>query len=406
MLKTLATKVTVQNVNGQKKATEVHFEHQDRPYKVRVRKEVIMAGGAINTPQVLLLSGIGPKDELNRLNIPVVHELPGVGKNLQNHVSFFLSFTLKKTDNYNDLDWAEVMNYILKREGPMTSTGMSQVTARANSKYADPAGNYPDLQVFFSGYLAKCSTTGEVKSATDPEHPEAPRYVGMAPVNLHPKSRGYLTLKSQNPYDPPLMYGNYLTEPEDVKTLVEGVRLALAVSKSKHLVNKYGMELVKDDYGDCDKLPYDSDDFWGCAVKHSTGPENHQIGTCKMGPDSDPNAVVNNELQIKGIPNMRVMDASVIPVLPSGNTAATIMMLAHRGVDFIKKTQGPDVPDLGNRNQVRPPSFSGRPQHGPHQNQGYLPPYNFAHHHNMDFHNRHPEIPNPFEQRGYNTKSL
>lgn len=104
----------------------------------------------------------------------------------------------------------------------MTSTGMSQVTGILNTKYADPSGNHPDLQMFFGGYLANCASTGEVNALGDPDNPKTPKHFSVSPVVLHPKSRGDITLRSTNPLDPPVIKANYLTEPEDMATLIEG----------------------------------------------------------------------------------------------------------------------------------------------------------------------------------------
>ncbi|KAH0821699.1 hypothetical protein GEV33_001092 [Tenebrio molitor] len=243
----------------------------------------------------------------------------------------------------------------------MSSTGMSQVTARINSKFADPSGTHPDMQIFFAGYLANCAQSGEVSAAEDPENPDAPRHLTISAVVLHPKSRGYVGLKTKNPLDPPLMYANYLTEPEDMATLVEGIRVTQRLANTRTLQDKYGLELIKEEYGDCEKKhTFDSDDFWQCAARYYTGPENHQAGSCKMGPSTDPLAVVDPKLQLYGIEGIRVMDASIMPVLVSGNTHATIVMIADKGVEHIKQkwlagnTVGNSVSDRRTHQMVKP----------------------------------------------------
>ncbi|XP_017775312.1 PREDICTED: glucose dehydrogenase [FAD, quinone]-like [Nicrophorus vespilloides] len=365
MLNSTATKIMVEDLGGgRKRATGVKFVYNNKEYLVKVKNEVIVAGGAVNSPQLLMLSGVGPKEDLEKVGIKQVHNLPGVGKNLQNHVTFYLSFLMKKRKNFNDLDWANALEYILNREGPMSSTGMSQVTARLNSKFADPSGNNPDLQLFFGGYSANCASSGEVKALADPDNPTSPKHFTISPVVLHPKSVGYLTLRSSDPLDAPLIYGNYLTEPEDVATLVEGIRVSQRLAAAPRLKAKYGVEIDVESYGNCAEIHgYDTDDFWQCAVKYSTGPENHQAGTCKMGPSSDPKAVVNPELLVHGIDNIRVMDASIMPNLVSGNTAATVMMIAEKGVDMIKNKWLPNVTNRGSydENQINNHKFLSKP---------------------------------------------
>lgn len=132
MINSTATKILVNNDKGQKTVAGVEFvyttpEGKTIPYKVRVSKEVILSAGAVNSPQVLLLSGIGPKAELDKVGIAQVHELPGVGKNLHNHVTFYLNFLLRKRRAVSDLDWVSALEYLLQKRGPMSSTGMSQV---------------------------------------------------------------------------------------------------------------------------------------------------------------------------------------------------------------------------------------------------------------------------------------
>lgn len=415
MLNSTATKLHFNLSGGQKTISAVEFTYKNNPYKVQVRREVVLSAGAVNSPQLLLLSGVGPKQELDRVGIRQVHELPGVGKNLHNHVTFYMTYTLNALKDINDLDWTTALDYLLNRKGPMSSTGMSQVTARINSKYADPTGTHPDLQIFFAGYLAKCATSGEARSPPDPEHPDAPRHLTLSPVVLHPKSRGHVTLKSKDPLEAPLMLANYLTEPEDVATLVEGVRVCQRLGNTTILKGKYGAELDKEEYGDCaEKYTYDSDDFWACAVKHSTGPENHQGGSCKMGPTTDPLAVVDNKLQVYGLVGVRIMDASVMPTLVSGNTHATCVMIAERGVNFIKEKWLGSV--LGNRagydtspnyypNTQKPVyTNSVNHQHGHHSppktDWTKDTPYygNQGSQHNYQFHQNHPHMPNPFDQ--------
>ncbi|XP_044744803.1 glucose dehydrogenase [FAD, quinone]-like [Coccinella septempunctata] len=334
MLNSTATRIVL---NKNNKVTGVEFLYQKVKYRVKVRKEVIVSGGAINSPQILLLSGIGPKDELEKVGIKVVHDLPGVGKNFHNHVAFYLYYLLNKEEAISDLDWVAVVNYLLYRKGPLSSTALSQLTARLNTKYADPSGLFPDIQLFFDGFMASCSNTGEARAYENPDDPKQPKLINVSPVVLHPKSRGSITLRSSNPLDAPSIRVNYLKEPEDVATLIEGIRIVQKLANTTILREKYGIELRKDDYGDCEKLhEYDSDAFWECAVRYMTGNENHQSGSCKMGPASDPMAVVDHQLQVYGILGLRVMDSSIMPKVISGNTHAPIVMIAEKGVQHIK----------------------------------------------------------------------
>ncbi|KAF5269112.1 hypothetical protein FQA39_LY08782 [Lamprigera yunnana] len=338
MLNSTVTKLIFKTKANEKSITAVEFVYNGKPMRVNVRREVILSAGAINTPKILLQSGIGPRSELDKVGIQQIHNLEGVGQNLHNHVTFYMNYVMQKRKAKNNLNWDTVSEYLNTRKGPLSSTGISQVTARINTKYADPMGNYPDLQIFFSGDLASCASGVKYRSSIDLNNKNELQKVTVSPVVLHTKSRGRISLRSQNSLDSPLIYANYLTEPEDVATIIEGIRVVQNLTNSKVLKNKYGFELEKENYGKCHKkYSYDSDDFWQCAVRHSTGPENHQAGSCKMGPLHDKNAVVDNTLQMHGLRGVRVMDASIMPIPLSGNTDATCVLIAERGVEYIKE---------------------------------------------------------------------
>jgi len=207
-----------------------------------------------------------------------------------------------------------------------------------NSKYADPSGDHPDIQLFFGGYLANCARTGVVGEPEDPENPIKKRHISISPVVLHPKSRGYVTLKSSNPLDPPLMYANYLSDPADMATLLDAINFTLRLGNTRVLKEGFGFELDKTPIPSCiQKHRFGTEGYWECYARTATGPENHQAGSCRMGPPSDPMAVVDPELKVHGLKNLRVMDASIMPMVVSGNTNAPVIMIAEKGSDMIKK---------------------------------------------------------------------
>jgi len=213
-----------------------------------------------------------------------------------------------------------------------------QVTAKLNSKYADLPGDHPDVQLFFGGYLANCASTGFVGENKDPENPLKKRRVSISPVVLHPKSRGYVTLMSSNPLDPPLIHANYLTHPADMFTLLDAINFTLKLGNTRVLKEGFGFELDKTPIPSCiQKQPFGTDGYWKCYARTATVPENHQAGSCRMGPSSDQTAVVDPELKVYGLKNLRVIDASIMPVVVSGNTNAPVIMIAEKGSDLIKK---------------------------------------------------------------------
>ena len=293
MLNTTVTKVLVHPKS--RSAHGVEIMHEDGfTRKILTKKEVIIAGGAVNSPQILLLSGIGPREELVKANVRPVIDLPGVGKNLHNHVAFFINFYINDT-NTTPLNWATAMEYLLFRDGLMSGTGISDVTAKIASKYADNVNN-PDIQFYFGGFLADCAKTGQVGELIN----EHSRSIQIFPAVLHPKSRGYITLASNDPLTHPRIYANYLEEEHDIKVLVEGIKFAIRLSETDAL-KAYGMELDRTPVPACTGYEFGSDDYWECAVRQNTGPENHQAGSCKMGPLRDPYAVVDHELRVRYI---------------------------------------------------------------------------------------------------------
>lgn len=268
------------------------IDNQGYTMKVLAKKEVIISGGAVHSPQILMLSGIGPKEELMRVGIRPIVDLPGVGKNLHNHVAYFTNFFINDTDT-STLNWATAMEYLLFRDGLMSGTGLSDVTAKVASRYAEDP-NRPDIQFFFNGFLARCSKTGQVGELES----DGFRSIQIFPAVLHPKSRGYITLASNDPMDAPKIVANYLTEEHDIKVLVDGVKFAVRLSETAPL-RAYGMEVDRTKQEGCEHLEFGTDDYWECAVRQNTGPENHQAGSCKMGPARDPMAVVDHELKVR-----------------------------------------------------------------------------------------------------------
>lgn len=172
------------------------------------------------------------------------------------------------------------------------SIGISDVTAKISSKYAESPG-VPDIQFYFGGFLAQCAKTGQVGELQG----NGSRSIQIFPAVLHTKSRGYITLASNDPLVAPKIVANYFQEEHDVKVLVDGIKFAIKLAETESL-KAYGMELDKTPVKSCEHIEFGTDEYWECAVKHNTGPENHQTGTCKMGPSRDPMAVVDHELRV------------------------------------------------------------------------------------------------------------
>lgn len=333
LLNALASRVIIDPVT--KKVTGVEYIKNGEKKIVGVKKEAILSGGSINSPQILLLSGVGPKETLDKFNIPVIKDLPGVGQNLQNHVGVRLEFTLTKEPDVPELSWVTAMDYMLTRDGPLSSTGMSQLTGKVNSRYASAGGRHPDVQYFFSGYYASCGDSSPVDPDTLDDIKNR-RSVSISAIALQPRSRGYLTLQSVDPNQPPLMQPNYFQDEHELNVLVDAARIAYRLANTTILREKYGMQPTEGYGAECPGGGSNpTDEFFKCLAQLHTAAENHQVGTCKMGAKDDPMAVVDPQLKVYGIEGLRVIDASIMPTVPSGNTAGPVVMIAERGSEFI-----------------------------------------------------------------------
>ncbi|XP_029680539.1 glucose dehydrogenase [FAD, quinone]-like [Formica exsecta] len=317
----------------EKKAYGVELiDKNGRKRVVKCDKEVILTAGAIGSPHILMNSGIGPKKDLADLGIKVYKDLP-VGKNLHNHVSVAVPMSIRDIP-YETLTMDAVNNYLESKSGPLSSTGLTQVTAFFESKYATKG--VPDIQAFFDGFSPSCPKTGLPNECVDGRIGDCTnrRKIGARPTVVRTKSQGYMKLRSNNPLDPPLMYPNYFTNEKDLMILLEGIRKVSTIVDAP-IMKKWDFRLEQVRNPLCNDYHFGTDAFWMCQIRAETGPENHQSGTCKMGPSIDPTAVVDPKLRVHGIANIRVADASIFPTVPNANPIAGIMMVAEKAADMI-----------------------------------------------------------------------
>lgn len=322
LLNSIVTKVIISN----KTAIGVVVSRSNKHFEVRTIKEVILSAGAIGSPHILLLSGIGPSEHLIDKGVELNHNLPGVGRNLQDHVLFNIQYSTNLTDK-NPLDWDSFKEYIRNRNGPMSSRDIV-TTARIASPYSN--GDV-DLQFYLFASLITCSKTGSREELLS----NRTKSLRIAPILLNPKSRGFIELNSNNPFDYPKIVGNFLQHPEDLDVLLYGIKFALKLASSKAL-SKYNMKLSQIISPKCKKFRNFSDEFWKCAILEGYENGNNESGSCKMGPSEDPMAVVDTKLRVHGIKGLRVMDGSIMPTIVSGNTHATAQMIGEMGSQFIE----------------------------------------------------------------------
>jgi choline dehydrogenase len=275
--------------------------------------EVVLCGGAVNSPQLLMLSGIGAGAELARHGIPVIADLPGVGANLQDHLDFCTLWKCRTQDTYDFSKLGEAwvgLRYLLTRDGP----GSSNVAeAGGFARTARAVDSRPDVQLHF--VPAQLDDHGRNRM---PGH----GYTIHACV-LRPASRGHLRLRTASAADAPAIHANYLAAPEDLATLVAGVRLAREIGAAAPFDPYRGHEVFPGEDA-C------SDAELAGAIRRKAETIYHPVGTCRMGSDHDPDAVVDVKLRVRGVQNLRVVDASVMPLLVSGNTNAPTIMIAEK----------------------------------------------------------------------------
>ncbi|MDR3417887.1 MAG: choline dehydrogenase [Nevskia sp.] len=302
-------------------ACGVRYRRRGREREVRARREVILSGGSFNSPQLLLLSGVGPRAELERHGIGVVHELPGVGQNLQDHLDLYV-VTKARTRvgfSFHPTSWGRALTglflYVFFKRGYLTSN-LAETGAFVRSLPEEPV---PDLQWHF----------GPVVNA----------YHGLdlGPVFRHygysitinenrPLSRGRVGLHSADPLAPPLIDPNYGAEQREIERLVRGIRLA----------RKVLAQPAFDPHRDVELAPgpqVQSDEELRHWVRHNAESLYHPVGTCKMG--LDPMAVVDPCLRVHGLRGLRVVDASIMPTLIGGNTNAAVTMIGEKGAAMI-----------------------------------------------------------------------
>jgi choline dehydrogenase len=309
-----ATVLGVELVAG--RAVGVRLRGRGRRERViNAEREVILSAGAIGSPQLLLLSGIGPADHLQSVGVTVHHDLPGVGENLHDHPYVVCIWESSAPESLYGADKPKPMlEWILRRSGPLTST-VAEAFAFVRSRPGLPA---PDLQFHFApAYFA------------DNGFEEFDGHAFTSgPVLVSTKSRGNLRLRSSDPLDKPRILTNTLAEPEDMASLVAGVKLAREIASTGPLAEAAAREIYPGPGVDDDA---DIEAF----VRQHVDLLYHPVGTCKMGTDDA--AVLDPQLRVRGIDGLRVVDASVMPQIPGGNTNAPTIMIAERAADLIKQ---------------------------------------------------------------------
>lgn len=301
------------------RATGVAYTHRGRSIQARARREVLLSAGAINSPQLLMLSGIGPAEELSAHGIGIHLDLPGVGANLQDHLDVCTLQRATQRITYDTLfdPWVAA-RYYLQRQGPGTSN-IAEAGGFARSPLAPD--DRPDLQFHF--VPAQLDDHGRNRLAGS-------GYT-VHVCGLRPRSRGRLRLASADPKAKAVLEAGYLSDPgqEDLAVLLEGLKLSRRILAQPAFAPFRGEELLPG-------AAVTSDEELVAYIRRKAETIYHPIGTCRMGDDEQ--AVVDPQLRVRGVENLRVVDASVMPKLIGGNTNAPTIMIAERASDLVLAT--------------------------------------------------------------------
>ncbi|XP_076466560.1 glucose dehydrogenase [FAD, quinone]-like [Babylonia areolata] len=337
IVKAQVTKVVIENG----KAVGVEFTHKGKTHMVRAQREVILSAGAIGSPRILMLSGVGNKKHLQEIGIPVKADLP-VGENLMDHslfaVPISLNVSIGVTKERLTSIW-EVIKYYTFGKGIFSSNYGVETLAFLSTNASLEKQGWPNLQIHFSGMVLDKAILALHRYTKQSLEEAASRegQVGFtcAPTLLQPTSRGSIRLQSKNSSHPPLIDPNYLENPQDVEVILEGVKFCKKLITTTTL-QELGARLTDAPVASCVKHGYDSDDYWRCLIRRWVGACYHSSGTCKMGAPDDKTAVVDPMLRVRGVENLRVVDASIMPSIVSGNTNAPVIMIAEKAADLIR----------------------------------------------------------------------
>lgn len=332
-----------------KTALGIEFNRDGEKFSVYAKKEVILSAGALRSPQLLMLSGIGPADHLKSLGIDVLESLP-VGKGLFDHSVFPGVILTTNTTNLalhiKKLGVLETLQFFEGR-GPLTSPVNIEAVLYGKRPESTLHPEQPDYELFmFPGTLASELGTAlavgfNIKmdiynNFLMPLEGERQDKYTILVHQMRPKSSGFVKLLDKNIDSHPLFYHNFLTHPDDVEAQLAGVHEALKIAGS-NTMQFIGTKIYSNPVPGCQHLQFGTDDYWRCAIRVASVGTHHYTGTCRMGPEDSEEAVVDDRLRVHGIERLRVADNSIIPSMICAHTLAVALMIGEKFSDIIKE---------------------------------------------------------------------
>uniref|UniRef100_A0A182JEH8 Glucose-methanol-choline oxidoreductase N-terminal domain-containing protein n=1 Tax=Anopheles atroparvus TaxID=41427 RepID=A0A182JEH8_ANOAO len=345
----LLTRLFLNSPAAKKEATGVLFVRDGKTRSVKARKEVILSAGAFESAKLLMLSGVGPAAHLRSLGIPVVQDLP-VGEQLYEHPGVFgpVFLVRQPIDEYINLD--ENLNLsnllqFLSGRGVFTSNSVESLMYVKSPVAASPDPGLPDVEIMQALTSIDYDTgTGTTRSFrltnTTFEGYFRPieniRSFQYLPMLLKPYTRGSLRLKSTNPFHHPVFHYQYFEDDRDLEALVYGVKEAIRVT-SQEPFRRLGVELYRKQVPGCEQHRFGTHQYWRCHVATLTATFHHQVATCKMGPPTDPDAIVDHRLRVYGVGRLRVADIGVVPFPLTAHTAAVAFAIGEKAADMVRE---------------------------------------------------------------------
>lgn len=330
-----------------KAAIGVDLHRNKQLYRVRSRKEVILSAGTFGSAQLLMLSGVGPQEHLNSLGIDVLKDAP-VGQTMYDHFSHFgptfIVNTTRESNNVRTLGVSEMKQFLAGTGKGTIPGGVEALTFLKHPRSEDPA-DWPDMEIVFaSGSMGSDEGTAVRRGMRvrrdfydrvyrPLENENIDTWTAFV-MQFRPKSVGQMKLVDKNPYHWPKFYMNWLTHPYDEDVLLEGIKETIRISKQPAM-QKIGARLHDIPLPGCEQHTFASDDYWRCSIRYLGSSLHHQVGTCKMGPETDKTSVVSPELRVHGIHNLRVADCSVVPRPLTGHTNAVSFMIGEKLADML-----------------------------------------------------------------------